>query len=184
MIRTAPQNWLSTPEIDKWLRHRDFPYDTVPHMLMYIRHHFGQATLEQLVETDNGFPQSYAHWWCNCRMRQLLPPETQSTYPALRKWSTLALAHSGSGTVEAVFALLYNWLDTLSLDRLLFSDEQHRDQVPRLSQGQIVLEKVVNMETRKSTVDYLVEQGRDIFQERGWTVGENFWVEHCQKYQF
>jgi len=184
MKRIEDKDWLATREVGEWLRHKDFPYDTVPNMLMYIRHHFGQTTMEQLVDNGNKFPQSYAHWWCNCRMRQLSPPETQTSYPALRKWSELALAQTGSGSVEAVFALLYNWLDTLSLDRLLFSDEQYRDQVPRLCQGRIVLEKVAVMESRKSTTDYLVEQGREIFQERGWTVGEKFWVEHCQKYQF
>jgi len=182
MNRIEDQHWLDTPEVGEWLRHRDFPYDTVPNMLMYIRHRFGTTTLEQLVETNNAFPQSYAHWWCNCRMNQL--QQTETNYPTLQKWTELAHQQTGSRAVEHVFALLYNWLDTLTLDRLLFSDELYREQVPRLSQGQIVLEQVAGMESRKSTTDYLVEQGREIFQERGWTVGENFWVANCQKYQF
>lgn len=184
MIQRAPENWLSTPEVRKWLRHRDFPYDTVPNMLVYVQHRFGASTLEQLVETDNDFPQSYAHWWCTCRMAQLKQNEARAMYPVLQKWSKVAEDQTGTGSVAAVFGLLYNWLDTLSLDRLLFSDEQHRDHVPRLSNGKIVLEFDAIMASRKSTVNYLVEQGREIFQERGWTVGAKFWVENCQKYQF
>ena len=184
MIRTVPQNWLDTPEIGEWLKHRDFPYDTVTNMLRYIRRRFGQATLEQLVDTDNALPQSYAHWWFIHRMNQLQQTAVQTNYPVLQKWSETALGQTGSGTAHAVFALLYKWLDILRLDRLLFSDEQYRDQVPRLCQGQIVLENLAVMESRKSTSDYLVEQGREIFQERGWTEGEEFWAENCQKYKF
>lgn len=182
-IERAQTDWLATPEVRTWLRHRDFPYDTVPNMVAYVRYRFGADTLERLVETDDQFPQSYAHWWCSCRMLKLKPKETGAMYPVLHKWLDIAEKETNSRTVEAVFALLYKWLDTLSLDRILFSDEQHREQVPRLSRGQIVLENLKTIESRKSTVDYLVEQGRVIFQERGWTVGEKYWVEHCQKYQ-
>jgi|FLMP01.1.fsa_nt_emb hypothetical protein len=184
MIQRVPENWLDTKEVHEWLRHRDFPYDTVPNMLNYVHHRFGRSTLDQLVKTDDSFPQSYAHWWCTCRMAQLQHKEARADYSVLQKWSAIALTQTGNGTVEAVFALLYNWLDTLSLDRFLFSDEQHRAHVPRLSQGRIVLENVGLTESRKSTVNYLVEQGHAIFQERGWTVGDKFWEENCQKYQF
>ncbi len=184
MIQNAPPDWLSTPEVREWLRHRDFPYDTVPNMLLYIRHRFGRSTLDKLVETSNAFPQSYAHWWCTCRMARLQQQEPRTNYPVLQKWTAIAQEQTESGSVEAVFALLYTWLASLSLDQLLFADEQHREQVPRLSNGQIVFQPTTAMESRKSTVDYLVSQGRAMFRERGWTTGEEFWVENCRKYQF
>jgi len=117
-------------------------------------------------------------------MARLQQPEPRTNYPVLQKWTAIAQEQTESDTVEAVFALLYTWLASLSLDQLLFADEQHREQVPRLSNGQIVFQPTTAMESRKSTVDYLVSQGRAMFRERGWTTGEEFWVENCRKYQF
>ena len=180
LLPNAPDNWLRTPEVQLWLRQRDFPYDSVHNMVNYIQQHFGTHSLVRMV--DESFPQSYAHWWCHCRMARL---QSSETYATLHRWQRLVSKHTGeAATIAIVLAHMYQWLDLLSLDRLLFTDETYRENVPRCRLGgALVLTNQPPLATRADTVHYIIEQGALLFSERGWTDGCNYWRQNCRKYQ-
>lgn len=87
-------------------------------------------------------------------------------------------------TVAAVFALIYNWLDILSLDLLIIDNEQQREGVPRLLEGAIVFDSSEPVNSRQETMKYLIKEGASIFSERGWVEGLEYWNTDCRKYIF
>lgn len=178
-MKAPPRDWFKTPEVRTWLRDRQLPTNSVPKMLKYIRIHFKGDNPFRIV--DNGiFPQSYAHWWCNYRPRT----GSQPCYPILEKWQAMATEYKGLDTVADVFALIYHWLDILSLDRLLIDNEQQREGVPRLSAGVIVFDSSERVSSRQETMKYLIKEGASIFSERGWSQGLEYWNTDCKKYIF
>lgn len=178
-MEAPPTDWFETPEVQTWLRDRQLPTTSVPNMLKYIRIHFKGDNPFRIV--DNGvFPQSYAHWWCKYRPRT----GSQPCYPILEKWQAMAEDYKGLDTVAAVFALMYNWLDILSLDLLIIDNEQQREGVPRLSEGAIVFDSSEPVNSRQETIKYLIKEGASIFSERGWNQGLEYWNTDCRKYIF
>ena len=183
-LEHPPTNWFQTVELQTWLQDRNMPTTSVPHMLKYINIHFKTDNPFRIVD-NRRFPQSYAHWWCHTR--PVTGHETrplEPLYPRLGKWKQLAEDHKGTNTVDAVFALIYNWLDILSLDLLIMDDEKWREGVPRLTKHGIVLDNQPQIQTRKQTISYLIQEGAGIFEERGWAEGLEYWNTDCTKYIF
>lgn len=179
-----PTDWFQTIEVQTWLQDRQLPTHSIPKMLKYIQIHFKKDNPLRIVDNDI-FPQSYAHWWCYSRPQSGLETRPlQPRYPLLEKWKRIAEDYKGSDTVDAVFALLYNWLDMLSLDRLVIDNEEWREGVPRLSENKIVFNNNCHFKSRKETMQYLIDVGADILNERGWTQGFEYWKTDCQKYIF
>jgi hypothetical protein len=177
---TVQTDWFTTPEMRTWLGDRQFPYESVPEMLRYIRVHFNNSDPFRIIDVGP-LPQSYAHWWCHCRMGQMSDRRLPTpTYSSFEKWVQKTKIHS----VHSVFALLYKWLDILSFDLLLLTDEGFREGVPRLSGQEIVFEDTGNLESRKATVLYIIAEGSSIFEERGWQPGLEYWKNDCTKYIF
>ena len=79
------------------------------------------------------------------------------------------------------------WLDLLFIDITSFDDEGHREGVPRLyNKADIFLENVQQKRasqkraSRRETVKYIIQQGIDIFQERGFVKGLEWWSKDCK----
>jgi len=184
LVEPPPSDWFHTVEVDTWLKDRKLPTNSVPAMLKYINLHFQQDNPFRIVDNQI-LPQSYAHWWCYSRPitgqeRRPLRP----IYPRLEHWKQIAEDHKGTNTVDDIFALIYNWLDILSLDLLVMDNENWREGVPRLVGSNIVLVNHTQLKSRKETVRYLIKEGASIFEERGWKQGLEYWNTDCKKYLF
>jgi hypothetical protein len=181
-MTSPPNDWFQTPELKTWLADPQLPITSIPSMLNYIQVHFYKDDPCRIID-DGSLPQSYAHWWCYSRLSAMQNNMTWH-YPILERWKAIAEDYKGSNSNNDVFALLYNWLDMLSLDRLVLDNEEIRAGVPRLSGGRIVFDSVRATASRQETVTYLIEQGAAIFEERGWKEGLQYWNTDCKKYIF
>jgi hypothetical protein len=180
-VGAVPESWWSTPEITNWLALRDFPFDSVENMVTHARTLLDDSAPFRLI--DDNFPQSYAHWWCHCRMAVIQNKEPIPIYGQLQKWQGL-LHTDGKKAPTVIFGTLELWLDMLALDVLLFSNEKQRESVPRIDiENHIVTQQTERaLQSRKKTMQYLIREGGTIFKERGWTDGYNYWVQKCRKY--
>ena len=77
------------------------------------------------------------------------------------------------------------WLDLLFIDITSFEDEGHREGVPRLyyikGEANIYVKNAQQKRaSRRETVKYIIQQGIDIFQERGFVKGLEWWSKDCK----
>ena len=75
------------------------------------------------------------------------------------------------------------WLDLLFIDITSFEDEGHREGVPRLYNKAVILfleNAQQKRASRRETVKYIIQQGIDIFQERGFVKGLEWWSKDCK----
>ena len=181
-VGAVPENWFETPEITTWLAFRDFPFNSVENMVAYIRARFQFPEYFRLI--DEKFPQSYAHWWCHCRMAAIQNKEAVAVYPKLQKWCDVLAVNNGHSSPYQIFGIMEGYLDMLALDIVLFPDEKQRENIPRIDVNNNFIMKHTNetLQTREKTIQYLIEEGASIFKERGWKDGYNYWLQKCQKY--
>jgi len=162
-------------------------------MLRYIRAKWNDAFQRQLVEKDGEMPQSFAHWWVHSRLSEGEPFK----YPTIEHWrqwliKSQAWRNSGtgadmrnSGTGADIIAMFKTWLDLLFIDITSFEDEGHREGVPRLyyikGEAHIYVKNAQQKRaSRRETVKYIIQQGIDIFQERGFVKGLEWWSKDCK----
>ena len=159
-------DWLHSIEMTTWLTDTNFPYTTVEQMLKYIGLKWPNA-FERVVLLDNEMPQSYAHWGCHCRAnyrktKEAIPRYTQNPTDTISKY------------------LL--WLDMLVIDISILKDEIHHEGVPRLYGNEILFVKgdPTKRHSRRETVKFIVEQGSELFKERGFYEGLQWWEKQCK----
>lgn len=173
--------WFDSPEMNTWLSDVHFPL-TEEAMLQYIRAKWPGA-LEKRVVVDHTIPQSYAHWWVKCRVRYRQNHKPNARYTRIEYWRPAAAAWLDSDSDEDILAMFRTWLDLLLIDITTFDDEHHREGVPRLyPDGAVLCVKRPGSKkaTRRATVHFVVQQGRQIFEERGFTEGLAWWIEECK----
>ena len=183
MVGVVPENWFDTPEITTWLAFRDFPFNSVENMVAYVRAHFQIPVAFRLI--DEKFPQSYAHWWCHCRMAVIQNKKAVAVYPKLQKWCDILGVKKGNSSPYKIFGTIEGYLDMLTFDIVLFPDEKQRENIPRIDMNNNFIMKHTKkaLQTRKKTKEYLIEEGASIFKERGWNDGYKYWLQKCQKYK-
>lgn len=179
--------WINKDETYEWLSDTHLPTSDLPSMLRYIRAKWNDAFQRQ-IENDGEMPQSFAHWWVHSR----LSGDGQVKYPTIEHWrqKSQAWRNSGtgadmrnSGTGADIIAMFKTWLDLLFIDITSFEDEGHREGVPRLynKAGILFLENAQQKRaSRRETVKYIIQQGIDIFQERGFVKGLEWWSKDCK----
>tara|TARA_B110001452_G_C15235367_1_gene427730 strand:+ start:942 stop:1457 length:516 start_codon:yes stop_codon:yes gene_type:complete len=159
-------DWLASEEMVTWLSDTNFPYTTVEQMLKYIRVKWPNA-FERVVILDNQMPQSYAHWWCHCR----------ANYRKTKK----AVPQYVEEPIEQISNYLM-WLDMLVIDISILTDEIHHEGVPRLYGNEILFNKgdPTKRRSRRDTVKFIVSKGTNIFEERGFYKGLQWWENQCK----
>lgn len=170
-------NWLTSKETTTWLTDVDFPYTTVEHMIQYIRIKWPLA-FQSIVLQDNEMPQSYAHWWCHCRAQY------RKTKEALPKYTRLVTLEEQYGkTHTEILSDFLVWLDMLFVDISMLKDEIHHEGVPRLYGNEILFQKgdPTNRRSRRDTVKFIVHTGTEIFEERGFIEGLQWWNKQCER---
>ena len=168
-------DWFTSKEMSTWLSDIRFPYTSVEQMLQYVRLRWPDA-FKQIVLIDKQLPQSYAHWWCHCRVNYSQNKQASPQYNTIAKWE-----QTGKEQTTIISDILV-WLDMLYIDIAMLPDEMHREGVPRLYENQILVSKggPKQRHSRRETVVYLINAGHDIFKERGFTQGLQWWEEQCQ----
>jgi len=174
-------DWINADETYEWLSDTHLPTSDPPSMLRYIRAKWNDAFQRQLVEKDGEMPQSFAHWWVHSRLSEGRPFK----YPTIEHWSTKSQAWQESGTGADIIAMFKTWLDLLFIDITSFEDEGHREGVPRLyyikGEAHIYVKNAQQKRaSRRETVKYIIQQGIDIFQERGFVKGLEWWSKDCK----
>lgn len=182
---TALDPW---PEQDQeWLNDPKLPIDNVDNMIKYMRKIPSMSwALDTMVISETEMPQSYAHWWC---MSRNVYPKKLFDYTTLKKWDQVQREwwNETSGGDSGVIAMFQSWLDLVRLDMRIFEDEGYRKGIPRLTAKQEIIIPNENIEytngpTRQQTLQYIIEQGKIIFSERGWTKGLDYWNAYTEHF--
>lgn len=180
-----PSDWMDTLEdepVVTWLEDDDFPFSTSESMIQYLRRHY-KKDVGTLIVSDAIMPQSFAHWWCRVRVTRR-DGRTTPDYPTLTKWLSIVYEWRGEDTTpNDVFGTFKAWLDILFLDMTIYEDEAARHGVPRqIGDGVQWHGRRRNAKTRLETMRFIVNEGLEIFRERGWSDGYEYWNEECKKY--
>lgn len=185
----VPSDWASTGDtlpVSKWLADDRLPIDAAPaEMILYIKSKFSDDFGHILLK-ENTLPQDFVHWWCH--MAKYDPEDKPvSIYPTLSWWIPIIGKWLGrNASASDVFGTFRAWLDILFLDQTVYQNEHVRLNVPRKYKRTIHWIKQPGNkipESRLSTMNYIIEQGLGIFEERGWTEGYNYWKEETKKYE-
>lgn len=192
-LEHVPDNWLETMEKDimvkKWLQNTEhtFPTSDLASMISYIKRHFSKD-LSRMVVLEGIIPQSFAHWWCRGLISRI-GSTGLNQYPAMKRCLTNIREHHEHFydvehlTEVGVISVLKTWLSILYTDIVLYNDETPRKNIPRLYCGKIIcLSKGLPM-SRKKTMKFIMDEGLEIFKERGFQEGEEYWIEICKKYK-
>lgn len=180
MTESNMTKWINRDETYEWLSDTHLPTSDPPSMLRYIRAKWNEAYQRQ-IKNEGEMPQSFAHWWVHSR----LSSNGTDKYPTIehwRRWRTTSREWGNSETGADIIAMFKTWLDLLFIDITSFEDEGHREGVPRLyNTADIFLENDQQKRaSRRETVKYIIQQGIDIFQERGFVKGLEWWSKDCK----
>ena len=150
-----------------------FPRDSLAHMVAYVARRRPDILREPAPSVQE--PMSVVHKWCIDALRTWGKPHD---FPTRTKWQHI------QGGLLGISQQFLAWLDLLKMDRLLFEDEAHRVGVPRLTEdGEIVVAlQIQPLRTRKETQDFLVAEGAQLFEERGWHDGLKLWKEKTRPF--
>ena len=189
----VPENWLGTMEKDimvkKWLQNTEhtFPTTDLASMISYIKRHYSKD-LSRMVVFEGGIPQSFAHWWCH-GLLSMIGSTHLDHYPVMKKcMANIREDHEHFYVTEhltesGVISVLKTWLSILYTDIVLYTNETPRKNVPRLYCGKVIcLARGMPMSRRK-TMKFIMDEGLEIFKERGFQDGEEYWIELCKKYK-
>lgn len=171
-------HWLSDPRL---------PISDVAKMVAYMRRTPQMSwALKTMIINDKEMPQSYAHWWC---MSRAVYPKKLFHYPTFKKWADVGRqwwenAFSDQGGVIAMFQ---SWLDLIRLDMRIFDDDGFRKGTPRLTKSGTIIIPTANTDyeggpTREDTVRFIINEGKTIFSERGWSKGEEYWYKYTKTF--
>jgi hypothetical protein len=189
----VPENWLGTMEKDimvkKWLQNTEhtFPTTDLASMISYIKRHYSKD-LSRMVVFEDGIPQSFVHWWCY-GLLSMIGSTHLDQYPVMKKCMTnIREDHENFYVTEhltesGVISVFKTWLSILYTDIVLYNNETPRKNVPRLYCGKVIcLARGMPMSRRK-TMKFIMDEGLEIFKERGFQEGEEYWIEICKKYK-
>lgn len=188
MTSTNIPVWFETLEdspVRDWLDDDEFPFDTAENMIAYLSKHDVDA-LKRLLVDDSNIPQSFVHWWCHVRVARRDGPE-RPVYSCLESWLPVVARWKKSDCQPTdVIGTFKVWMDLLFVDITVYDDENQRPNVPRLKNGAIHWrkrpKKTTLEKTRKDTLQFIMDQGHEIFRERGWIEGQLYWKSQCKKY--
>lgn len=186
---------VETKNMKKWLDDIHFPYKDPTDMLTYLKNKDSTLFQNMIIQQDNGeLPQSYAHWWCYQRIQR---SNSGPSYPVQNKWLNInrewneTNAGAETKTIDnpttsgtSIFAMFTCWLDILYVDIVLYSDENRRENVPRLYASGIQWQPQgrETPKSRRETIQYILQQSNEIFLERGFTEGYTYWQKNTKKY--
>ena len=189
--------WIfEAKKMKKWLDDIHFPFAEPNDMISYLQnkdpHLFEIMVIQRSPEE---LPQSYVHWWCYLRKQRrngLLEPlyPTQTKWLEINnKWNKTNL-QAETKTIDkpttngtSIFAMFTCWLDMLYVDIVLYSDERARNKVPRLyNDGVRWQHNGSAKKSRKETIRYIIQTGEEIFRERGFQEGLQYWEKNTIKY--
>lgn len=183
-----PERWFDTleqPPAKKWLADEDFPFDNAENMISYLKQQ-GDDALDLMLVDESRIPQSFVHWWCRVRDARRDGPE-RPIYPCMERWLPV-VSRWKQETAQPIdiIATFQIWLDMLFIDISVYADEYLRPNVPRLKSGRLhwrsTSKKVSYKKSRRDTIEYIMNEGLEFFQERGWTQGQRYWEQQCKKY--
>lgn len=178
--------WEDTLEITTWLADENFPYGSAESMIEYAKFKWPDK-MHEWVESDGAMPQSYTHWWCHSRVAYI----THGTvvYDRMDAWKEVAQVWNMAEASDMdVITMFKTWLEMLYVDRLMFDDEFAREDIPRLyivdGQSVVAWSKLdaSTRQSRKQTSKYIIAQGHQLFNERGFVDGTTWWEKECIKY--
>lgn len=189
----VPLKWIDTLENDKmvrkWTQKTDdvMPVDSPNNIISYIKRHFG-SDLNRIIVSESSIPQSFVHWWSRMFFDRL-EGFTTAQYPCILKWiKDIKRDHPTfykSDTISevGVISVLTTWMDILYTDMILYEDENTRSNVPRLYCGKILCKHREKPMSRAQTLQFIMEEGHKIFEERGFNEGIEYWKALCNKYK-
>lgn len=189
-MEPIPTNWLETLDSDlhvvKWRSSSEFDLIDIEGQLGFISRLTPEA-FERMIGSDTSMPQSYPHWWCYLRLSRATTGEESPKYPLISKWKQLLTRHhskmlKGPPTDFTVISVLKTWLEQLYVDTLLFRDETVRWNVPRLYGDVVLCNGAADSGSRSATVLFIQKLGVEIFKERGFKEGQEYWSEICKQY--
>lgn len=189
-MEPIPTNWLETLDSDlhvvKWRSSSKFDLIEIEGQLRFISLLTPEA-FERVIGTDTSMPQSYPHWWCYARLSRATSGEESPKYPLISKWKQLLTRHHskmlrGPLTDFTVISVLKTWLEQLYVDTVLFHDESVRWNVPRLYGDVVLCNGKADPGSRSATVLFIQKLGVEIFKERGFKEGQEYWSEICKQY--
>lgn len=168
----------------EWLKDKHFPYESIASMLTYLRTKSPESFIERVEGNSTAeMPQSYAHWWCN----KLAVKKGLETYPLMERWRKRANAWWEKEDAEdaEIIAMFQTWLDLLFIDLTTFPEsEMHRKGVPILYRDWTIScdIKIAGKKRarRRRAVRYIVDSVNDIFKERGYTEGLQWWEDESK----
>jgi len=107
--------------------------------------------------------------------------KNKKTVPKYTHLSTLEEQY-GKPPTEIISDFLI-WLDMLFVDISMLKDEIHHEGVPRLYGNEILFQKgdPTNRRSRRDTVKFIVHTGTEIFEERGFIEGLQWWNKQCER---
>jgi len=193
----VPEEWRATvdrPPVSNWLADVRCPMGddhSKEDVLQFLKQKKDPELQHFVVETDDELPQSFAHWWLYMRdaWRTALAADEGTddiypNYPTLEKWLSVVEDWKTPDEVTHadIFGTFKAWLDILFLDMAVYANEEQRDGVPRRFGDVVVWEAREGVGTRKETMDFVIREGLNIMQERGWTDGYEYWKNECKKY--
>ena len=179
--------WLSTTNQQPaagWLADIDFPYKDAHDMIRYIQSRGLQDDARMVTSNgDTDLPQAFVHWWCHMRVERRRNPGKAPRYACLEKWRPIVSRWQGNQANSIdVFGTFNVWLDILFMDLTVYESEVPRERVPRKYGDTIRWDGMGEPDTRMATLNYIIEQGVRIFEERGWVEGADYWKEKCKQY--
>ena len=186
-LEHVPESWLETMEKDdmvkKWLQNTEhtFPTTDLRSMISYIKRHYNKD-FDRIVVFGDGIPQSFAHWWCRCLLSTIHSTKIDQ-YPILERCLTnIREDHEHFCDTEhlsevGVISVLKTWLSILYTDIILYNNETPRKNIPRLYCGKVICLSKGTPMSRRKTMSFIMDQGLEIFKERGFKEGEEYWIE-------
>ena len=192
-LEHVPENWLQTIEKDtmvkKWLQNTEhtFPTTDLSSMLSHVKRYYNKD-FDRMVVFEGGIPQSFVHWWCR-NLLSTIQSKQIVQYPTLERClSNIRQDHKHLYDIEhltevGVITVLKTWLSILYTDIVLYNNENTRKNVPRLYCGKVICASKGTPMSRKETMEFIMKSGLEIFKERGFQQGEEYWLDLCKKYK-
>ena len=197
----VPDDWKQTADhspVSDWIGNIHCPMGgSKEELLLFLTQKKDPELQHFVVESEDDLPQSFAHWWVYMRdarrtalARHDPPDNARPFYPTLAKWLPVVEGwmNQVSVTHADIFGMFQAWLEILCIDMAVYDNEDQRTRVPRRLDDDIVWkddsseEDQPSVQSRQNTMQFIICEGLNIMQERGWTVGYHYWKESCQKY--
>tara|TARA_B110000008_G_scaffold17534_1_gene16296 strand:+ start:5223 stop:5804 length:582 start_codon:yes stop_codon:yes gene_type:complete len=188
-ITDVPSDWAATGDklpVSNWLADDKLPIDrSAEEMIQYLKGHYS-SDFGHMIHSTGSIPQDFVHWWCYMGKAHF-EEDHRTIYPTLKLWLPIVSKWLGrQARPSDIFGTFKAWLDILFLDQTVYDNEDVRPNVPRKYAGQVYWMKQPSEkkpQTRLDTMQYIIQQGFEIFSERGWSEGYKYWQYETKNYE-